>query len=249
MKRLIPLIIGWILFPVAASLAGEYPSIVAVAVEGDVSLSRNGETQKVRIGTKFEAGDSVMTLADSHLDFVWYEKVGYRLLQSSRITIVEMEEKFLDFKVEEGDLILNVGKLSREFKLQVSTPTSVATVRGTQFWVRFLNQIASIIVKEGLVEAMLLASRQTHQLGPGKAIDVPVGAGDALPRDATPEEKEMAEQSEDVPLDQTKTNFGDDNPFNGSGPGGPGSGGLDTAGLQGFDAPSSSSSESSDEHY
>lgn len=193
-----------------ASAAGV--DIITENVVGYASYTRNQKTKDLQEGFKLKAGDEVETHGPSTVDFIWNDKVGYRILGDSKCVITDLGNKILHFEMLEGDVVLNVGTLS-DFggELQVSTPTTIAAVRGTQFLVRVIDLMTYVIVGKGLVEVFLknVPGADVTQLGPNKVVEIGADTKTITVRDATAEERRAVREAEDVPTRTSGPGFFD----------------------------------------
>ncbi len=127
-------------FILISSLAVAEPIAIVIRARGKVTVF-NAQTKKtttVRIGTRLYAGSKVITKDRSFaaLRFI-DDKSLVRIRPNSSCTIEGKREKSGFFK----NLFLDVGTVFAQIVkqrgvFQITTPTSVASVKGTKFWAK-----------------------------------------------------------------------------------------------------------------
>ncbi|NBS51701.1 MAG: hypothetical protein EBS96_03600, partial [Spartobacteria bacterium] len=164
----------------AASSESEMPSglIVLTGFEGDVKLAnaQNPDGQRPSRGTKLQKGDIILTGPESSASLAFSNGSVLEVQSSSKFSIEEFLQKPWDFdeaafkklekeptssqtklKLDYGDVVCKVKKLSSTSTMVVSTPLGVAGIRGTTFKVTVrINsdgtpQKAQVSVVEGAV--------------------------------------------------------------------------------------------------
>ena len=96
---------------------------------------------------------------------------------------------------------IHIEKLPEGAQFKVSTPTSIAGVRGTQFWGRVKpvegSASSTFAVRRGVVEITVKSTGQTYQIEEGKALDITEGKSSEV-RDAKPEELDAIAQADEI---------------------------------------------------
>jgi hypothetical protein len=108
---------------------------VVLKAKGEVELNSNGKTINVKRGTKIYNNDIVKTKDKGYLTLRFMDdKSTLRVRKNSIVKINVSKEKSSVSKniaLEVGDIFLSVVK--KRGRTRVSTPTSVASVKGTKF--------------------------------------------------------------------------------------------------------------------
>ena len=100
-------------------------------VTGDVQV--NGEAATV--GRLLQHGDRLTTGAGARLDLVLQKRGGLTLRENSEL-ILELEPNKIDLKLGRGDLLSSFHRVPASQNVSVVTPTAIAGVRGTHFFVK-----------------------------------------------------------------------------------------------------------------
>lgn len=152
----------FILIPLTDSFAAKVVGR-ALAVQGDVKVTRAenpGETSQVRVRSRLYEKDVIETGADSKVKILFNDESVMSISENASVEVV-MQEKDEStktnksvYRLVKGKLRVLVGKISGETsEYEVKTPTALAAVRGTQFfvWVE-TPQKTKIFVIDGEVE-------------------------------------------------------------------------------------------------
>lgn len=181
---------GWIVFlGLVCLLPGAFANAagaraVASNLQGSATVTRDGQTQPVAVGTTFGKKDVIRTGPDCTLDLAMNDVAGCRMLAASECTLKRAGRRNMHLGVTGGNVILNLRKLPAGSTFKVETPTAVAAVRGTQFWGRVDataagDPVTTFAVRTGAVEVLAKISGATFTLKEGQALDIPKDA--ALP--------------------------------------------------------------------
>ncbi len=141
-----------------AAGGGSKAIAIALKVKGKVELTRDGKTSTLKFGTPLNHGDMVETKKGGFVSIMFTDDKS--LIKLTEFTEVIIEGKrSIDgtvakrISMEIGELFAKVEK--QKGTLEVATPTSVASVKGTQFWVVVLaDGTTTALTLEGLVELM-----------------------------------------------------------------------------------------------
>jgi len=138
------------------SLAAD-PVAILVKVKGNVQVQQEGVAgvQKALVGTQIFSGAKIQTAENSFVALKFSDDGSLvRIRANSNCTISGTKEKAGISKnlfVEAGTIFSKITK--QKGKYQVSTPTSVATVKGTIFWtVQEIKGPTYYYGEEGIVE-------------------------------------------------------------------------------------------------
>jgi tetratricopeptide (TPR) repeat protein len=190
--RLVPIVFlsftAAVLFPRLATAATcEKPVATMVSVQGAVESQRVGESgwQSAVLNETFCPGDRVRVGDNSRADLVLASEAVMRLNENTAITLQEFKENRKSFL----DLFKGAAHFfSRQPEsLEVSTPYTIAGVRGTEFFIRVEADQTFLSIYQGNVLAanqageLNLTSGQSAVAEAGKA---PVLKVVARPRDA-----------------------------------------------------------------
>lgn len=137
---------------------------IALKVKGKVDLVREGRTSKLGFGTPLDDGDVIRTGKEGFVTVMFTDdKSMIKLTEYTEVTIEGKRgaEGAIAKRVsmEIGELFAKVEK--QRGTMEVATPTSVASVKGTEFWVIVdENGNTFIVTLEGLID---LINRLTGQ--------------------------------------------------------------------------------------
>ncbi|MFC1741893.1 FecR domain-containing protein [Nanoarchaeota archaeon] len=129
--------------------------------EGDVQVDVGNGWVRATDGMKLSEDDKVRTL-DGTAVLVLYESVIVQLEEDTEISISELSKDNLRLKQESGSTWNKFAAIAGIKNFEVETPTTVATVRGTEFWV----DMESVGVVEGDVDVKMGEKR--FNVGKGK---------------------------------------------------------------------------------
>lgn len=125
---------------------------VATLSQGSAEYNRRGSWEPANIGTKLQLSDSVRTTDDGAM-LTFYESIIVELEPGAEISIEELSEDKVKIKQEKGTTWNKFTSILGIQNYEVETPTTVATVRGTEFGVDADND--EITVLEGNVGASM----------------------------------------------------------------------------------------------
>lgn len=159
----------------------------AVSVQGTVEAQRVGQAnwQAVSLNDTFRPGDAIRVLARSRADIALLDQSVLRLNANSSIRVEQPKQG----KTGVIDMIRGAAHFFSRGpnSLEVTTPFTVAGVRGTEFYINLDARAASLTVFEGSVVAqnaagsLVLSDGQSAIAEAGKA---PAARVVARPRDA-----------------------------------------------------------------
>ncbi|GBE30962.1 MAG TPA: hypothetical protein ENH10_10210 [Bacteroidetes bacterium] len=151
---------------------------IATKVEGDVDYLRDGKSSRVIVPTIFNADDQIITGENGFCALVFTDdKSQLKIRPNTDITL--SADRNADFSLAKR-VSMEAGQLFTEVKqmkgsLQIATPTAVASVKGTEFWVIFEDGITRNITLEGIVDLRSLLTNLSE--------DVPAGNEGEVDRD------------------------------------------------------------------
>ena len=138
-KRIFPLIVLLTIILVGISTAAS-PIAVVRKAKGAISVTRaeSKKTSQLKRGARLYSGDKIVTGKKSYAAILFTDdRSTIRIRANSTCTINGKQEKNTIAKniyVEVGTIFSQIFKQKSSFK--VSTPTSVASVKGTKFWTK-----------------------------------------------------------------------------------------------------------------
>ncbi len=155
---------------------------------GDVTITTDGNTAKANVGDSITQGMVVKTGVKAVVD-IYFSGSVIRILEKSTVVMKELlkdlktNKEISEFYVENGKIFSKVSrKLVEGEKFMVTTPTSVAGVRGTEFLVEEESGKSKISCVEGTVavkeaekddaEYVLVEAGKEAELEKGKPISV-----------------------------------------------------------------------------
>ena len=153
--------------------------VIAIALmsrgESEASFA-GGEWKKIEMGDVFHNNDRIRTGGDGFVALAFTDDGGQiKLRPKTSVTLTADRLQSNAFwkraTVGIGELFVDVSRMKGA--LQVASPTSVATVKGTQFWT-IVNKKGGtrIIILEGQVEVRSQITGERVQVGEGQYCDV-----------------------------------------------------------------------------
>ncbi|MCF7810004.1 FecR domain-containing protein [bacterium] len=213
LKRIIifPLL-ALMLFNCAGSLFASTDKAIALAlkVTGEVMHRKTGAdiATPLKFGTPLDDGDWISTSEDGFAILIFADdKSQVKLRPNTEVIIKGKRDEDANIskriEMEIGEVFTRVKQ--QRGALEVVTPTSVASVKGTEFWI-IVNEdgTTEILTLEGLVELMNRVSGKTVEVGQGSK-----GTSDANgdnnvtpagPNDAPPEPESDVEIPESIEI-------------------------------------------------
>ena len=157
------------------------PIAVLAGSHGDVLIKRMGRdafSEKAALGVSLNNGDAVKVGALSYASVMYInDKSVVKLRENTQLQLMDTQNtRTVD--VDFGTMLSTVMKEGRRKTFRVQTPSSVASVKGTEFAsiVDPVNGVDQFIGKSGNFDVMNMASGQTVSVGPGqKAVSNAVG--------------------------------------------------------------------------
>jgi hypothetical protein len=141
---------------------------LVLKVKGEVSLTRTSKTTPLKFGTPLNHGDMITTGADGFATIIFSDdKSQLKIMSHSRITLEGKRQITggISKRIQVG-----IGEIFTRVKnqvgsLEVITPTSVAKVKGTEFWVGVDSQGNSYVTTlEGIVLLLNLLDGQMVEI-------------------------------------------------------------------------------------
>ena len=174
---------------------------LTLKVSGDVKIRKAGssETLPLKFGTPLDNGDWIRTGDKAFATVIFTDdKSLLKLRAGTTITIEGKRDAESNIAkrvtVEVGQLFAKVKK--QRGTLEIATPTSVASVKGTEFWVIVLDDGTTFVVTiEGLIEMVNRLSGRIVEIRAGEVgeadqegnIDVNEADPENIPEDPDPD--------------------------------------------------------------
>ena len=137
----------------AASLEAAKPMALVVFASGKAELRRGEKTQKLKVRTLLEEGDVILTHDKARVSIQFSEGVISQIGAGTTIEISTLKKSGGNveaaLKMQQGSLAMSVARGGNA--IQVTTPTSVAGVRGTEFIIESEEEATQVLVNEGTV--------------------------------------------------------------------------------------------------
>lgn len=181
---------------VASSAFAEGSKGIALILtaKGEAQMKKGStEWKEAAFGSVLDDGDKLRTGTDGFISIIFTDdKTQLKIRPNTTITVSgERDEDFSISKrvnLELGELFADVTK--QKGTLEIATPTSVASVKGTEFWV-IVNEDGSsqVLTLQGLVQMLSTITGQT----------IDVGAGTGGSADATGGLENISLENIDVP--------------------------------------------------
>jgi hypothetical protein len=166
MKKILILLI---LF-VSATLLAQEPVAIITKIKGDIELTHSGEVSQCKAGTILYNLDELVSEDNSYAAIKFVDGGGLLKLFPNSHLIVKAEKDGKALKknsyLSKGNVFAKVKKKVGSF--QIETPTTVASVKGTQFIV-FVTPTGEthVMTLEGLVE-MINPDGNSSEVGPNQ---------------------------------------------------------------------------------
>ena len=143
---------------------------VVMKTIGSVQAKHDAGWASVARAGKLYSGDQVQTKKDGYAAVMFIDDKSLVKIKPNSILKIQgtTEGKSISKQLvmDVGELFVKVSKQKGSF--QVATPTSVASVKGTEFWVSESDGSTSVISLEGVIELVNKASGQSVQVTAGQ---------------------------------------------------------------------------------
>lgn len=161
----------------------------------------SSQWQTVVLDMKLKDGDKIKTGADGILELTFTNGTRVWIRENSSIALAALETAqesgglATEFNVEKGKIRSKVNKIGKGNKFSIRTPTSVASVRGTDLAVEVSEEgTTQLFVFEGNVD-FNNTSGEIVSVGAGQTSVSATSGEVAAPRQMTTEEKQMGQQN------------------------------------------------------
>lgn len=182
----------------------EKPRAVMVSsAKGTVQIESGGTNRKGRVGDILYTGDTIITLADSTVDIQLEKGVVIHIAPSSKLLIDRLlyqkdNNSIHDvLKLQGGSAYSRVERMPGGSSFDITTPTAIASVRGTEFRVNITpNGTSSVSVSQGSVNVK--AGEKEKPVGVNERADVDTSGGVNSAPLSDAEKKNLEEISKSV---------------------------------------------------
>ena len=176
-KRVVFLVLALSLLLNAADMAIASTSksiALTLKVKGDVKIRKVNTDKAValKFGTTLDDGDWIRTGKDGEVTIIFADDKSQISLKANTEVIIsgkrdQQSNIAKRITMEIGEVFAKVEK--QRGTLEIATPTSVASVKGTQFWTIVLEDGTTIVYTiEGLIELLNRVSGTVVEVGPGQ---------------------------------------------------------------------------------
>jgi hypothetical protein len=168
--------------PIASGLDGQIDF-----VDGEVWIESSDGRQTADFGSIVELGDLLVTGTDGVVIVSLGDGARIKLRENSRVEI-GINETTPSVGLEQGGLFAQVRRIGgRQTRFEVTTPTTVAGVRGTEFFAAYGRTIEDrpdlwLCVNEGAVEVAVRQTGSTTIVEEGEGVNVLNGTRTTDPR-------------------------------------------------------------------
>lgn len=159
-------------------VGGAYAEKVAIIskVQGDVLLQKATDLtykQKVTMGMTLESNDQIKVNDGFAVMLLLDDKSQVKLRENTEVAITLVEDLSgaqYHVRLDYGQALTKYSK-GAGFDFQLHTPTSVASIKGTQFWtISDPESGDNVIVLEGVVDVMNNLTGMISSAGPGQTV-------------------------------------------------------------------------------
>ncbi len=125
--------------------------VVVSMFSGNVLVWKNNQWVQVEKGTGLNEKDEIKTLEKSKVVLLFSNGSTITLAENTQIKIESLLSEKLSVYLKNGKAHTKVKPLQKAQVFELKTPVSVASVRGTEFIISYVNNNSEIIVIEGNV--------------------------------------------------------------------------------------------------
>lgn len=167
---------------------------------GTVNITRGAEAQRpVVLGEELKEGDRIVTGRASFVVFSTGAAAVARIQPESDVVLTSIADMSnIDLGLDKGSVLSRVNKLAKGAGYRVTTPTVVASVRGTLFSVNTDEGTGTVAVKNGTVRVAVKNSGKSMDVNRGAAV---LFTGDLAERPIEDAESIILENMESLPGD------------------------------------------------
>jgi len=140
-----------------------------VSFMGSVEIVRGAEAPRsVAIGDELKEGDRVITGGSSFLVFQIADTATARVQPDSDVTLANIADPSnINLNLTNGGVLNRVSRLGKNSSYKITTPTVVASVRGTVFSTYYTEGTNTVAVKNGNVDVSVKERAESASLKEG----------------------------------------------------------------------------------
>jgi len=164
--------IAWLAAAPVQSKSTEYVAVI-IKLKGTVQIQKpdQGQWEKATKGQTLGYGTRVKTGTDG-LAMLKFLSDGsmFRMKSETSIALAKEDDTEVtgDLGMEIGSAFFTIDKQTSKNRFIVTTPTTVATIKGTKFWVIVdTNAVTRVVVTAGTVSVKNVPSNQIGDVGQG----------------------------------------------------------------------------------
>jgi Uncharacterized protein conserved in bacteria len=148
---------------------------LVVFKKGNTFLVRDNKKSEIQPNTIIQENDVIKTENDSYVNLQLSNGVIVRIGANSQVTLNQLLRKDnkeeYNLQVSQGEVLSKVEKdKKKQIKLEIQSPTAIASVRGTEFLVESKSNSTTIAVNEGKVEVSSIDGSQKQTIEAGEKI-------------------------------------------------------------------------------
>ncbi|GIX42038.1 MAG: hypothetical protein KatS3mg129_1771 [Leptospiraceae bacterium] len=173
MKRLLKIVPIIVLF-ITNSIFSQSKALV-VFKKGKSYVINNNQKKEIKINTILNENDIIKTEKDAYVNLQLSNGVLIRVGGNTQITLNKIVRKDnneeFGIQLSQGEVLSKVEKdKKKKIKLDIQSPTAIASVRGTEFFVEAEKDSSTIAVNEGKVEVSSIDGSQKQTVEAGEKI-------------------------------------------------------------------------------
>lgn len=183
---------------------------ILTAAKGKVTITRSAKNISYKVGDSLSNKDEIRTKAESFAAYKYVDGSSTIKVFSNSYVVIGASQNgnTLDktVKVNSGNVYTQVTPNSKG-SVKVSTPTTVASVKGTEFLTRVNDRgEVSYIVTKGTVNVLVVDTGESGDVSEGQTANIDVELSMTV-RDSSEEDLESLEEAGLEALRQSSTNI------------------------------------------
>ncbi len=183
---------------------------ILTAAKGKVTITRSSKNISYKVGDSLSNKDEIRTKAESFAAYKYVDGSSTIKVFSNSYVVIGASQNgnTLDktVKVNSGNVYTQVTPNSKG-SVKVSTPTTVASVKGTEFLTRVNDRgEVSYIVTKGTVNVLVVDTGESSDVSEGQTANIDVELSMTV-RDSSEEDLESLEEAGLEALRQSSTNI------------------------------------------
>ena len=149
-------------------------SVVVTFLKGTAEQKSTGDWTAIKANDVLPINSLIRTGKDGVIDISVFGQAGIRLLGGTEFNLNSLQKDKIFVKVDDGNILVKVGKLFKGSSVSVVTPTAVAGVRGTEIWGQVTKEKEEGVfaVRDGAVEIQLNGSTESLVVNKGEAVEI-----------------------------------------------------------------------------